>query len=104
MLPCHKTIQCSVYYIEKKEEEKFLVRKKIGSIEDPIVSCFQVSEGLIKKMSSVLYICVGFWELSHSTLDLSQAEKKINVVTSYATDADKVTAIFIQNDNFDHFE
>ena len=48
-VPCHKTIQVGNYMVytiqKKKEKEKFLVRKKIGSIEDPIVSCFQVSEG-----------------------------------------------------------
>jgi hypothetical protein len=30
----------------------------------------------------VLIFCVEFWELSHLTRDLFQAEKKINVVTS----------------------
>ena len=30
----------------------------------------------------VLYICVGFWLLAHLTRDLSQAEKKITVLTS----------------------
>ena len=50
----------------------------------------------------VLYFCVGFWELSHLTRDLSQAEKKITVVTRQATD--KMTIIFTQNNNFDHFE
>ena len=32
--------------------------------------------------SKVLIFCVEFWELSHLTRDLSQGEKKINVVTS----------------------
>ena len=41
----------------------------------------------------VLIFCVEFWELSYSTRDLSQAEKKITFVTSWA--------IFSQNDNFD---
>ena len=41
-------------------------------------------------------------KLSHLTHDLSQAEKKITVVTSWATD--KMTTIFAQNDNVDHFE
>ena len=41
-----------------------------------------------KKSSSVLIykvliFCVEIWELSHSTHDLSQAEKKINVFTSW---------------------
>jgi hypothetical protein len=30
----------------------------------------------------ILYICVGFWLLAHLTRDLSQAEKKITVLTS----------------------
>ena len=50
----------------------------------------------------VLYFCVYFWELSHLTRDLSQAEKKINGVTSWETD--KTKSIFTQNDNFGHFE
>ena len=50
----------------------------------------------------VLIFCVEFRELSHLTRDLSQAEKKITVVTSWGTD--KMTTSFTQNDNFDHFE
>ena len=30
----------------------------------------------------VLYICVSFWLLAYKSRDLSQAETKINVVTS----------------------
>ena len=48
----------------------------------------------------VLILCDEFQELSHLTRDLSQAEKKIDVVTSCATD--KVSTIFTQNDNFDN--
>ena len=33
----------------------------------------------------VLIFCVEFWKLSHLTCDLSQAEKKITVVTIGAT-------------------
>ena len=33
-------------------------------------------------VSQVLYICVDFWLLSHLTRDLSQAEMKMNVVSS----------------------
>ena len=40
--------------------------------------------------------------MSHLKRDLSQAEKKVTVVTSWATD--KMTTILTQNDNFDHFE
>ena len=50
----------------------------------------------------VLIFCAELRELSHLTLDLSQAEKEITVVTSWATD--KMTTIFIQNYNLDHFE
>ena len=32
----------------------------------------------------VLMFCVEFWELPHLTRDLSQAEKKTNIVTSLA--------------------
>ena len=55
-----------------------------------------------KLHAMVLIFCVEFRELSHLTRDFSQAEKKITVVTSWATD--KMTTIFTQNDNFDHFE
>ena len=41
------------------------------------------------KNFTVLYICVGFWLLAHLTLDLSQAEK--------------MTTIFTENDNFNNF-
>ena len=34
----------------------------------------------------VLIFCVEFWKLTHLTRDFSQAEKKITVVTSWATD------------------
>ena len=37
---------------------------------------------LPKMFSKVLIFCFEFQELSHSTRDLSQTEKKINVVTS----------------------
>ena len=40
--------------------------------------------------------------LSHLTCDLSQAEKKITVVASWATD--KMITIFTHYDNFDHLE
>ena len=45
---------------------------------------FAVSYQCLENM--VLYFCVSLWELSHLTHDLSQAEKEINVVTSWATD------------------
>jgi hypothetical protein len=47
----------------------------------------------------VLFFCDEFRELPNLTLDLSQAEKKITVVTSWATQ--KIKTIFSQNDNFD---
>ena len=52
--------------------------------------------------SKVLYFCIGFWELSHLTRDLSQTEKKINVVTSWANaQNDKY---FTQNCKKCHFD
>ena len=36
------------------------------------------------KLIMVLIFCVEFWELFHLPLDLSQAEKKTNIVTSLA--------------------
>ena len=38
----------------------------------------------VKRFTRVLNLCVEFQELSHLTRDLSEAEKKINVVTSWA--------------------
>ena len=38
---------------------------------------------ILRLMAKVLIFCVEFWELN-STRDLSQAEKKITVVTSLA--------------------
>ena len=35
-------------------------------------------------MACVLIFCVEFWELFHLTRDLSQAQKKMNVVTREA--------------------
>ena len=39
---------------------------------------------ILDSRHKVLYICVGFWLLFNLTRDLSQAKKKINVVTSWA--------------------
>ena len=46
----------------------------------------------------VLIFCVEFWELSQSTCDLSQAEKKIIVVTSWATDKMTTSTILSEID------
>ena len=42
---------------------------------------FSFHETFSVQSNFVLIFCVEFWELSHLTCDLSQAEKKINVVT-----------------------
>ena len=55
-----------------------------------------------QNITKVLSFCVKFRELSHLKRDLSETEKKITVVASWVTD--KMTTIFIQNDNFDHFK
>ena len=75
-------------------------RNQFSSLGMKNVSVLYSSEKIRKYMSpfSVLKIR----ELSHWTRDLSQAEKKITVVTSWATD--QMTTIFTQNDNLDHFE
>ena len=52
--------------------------------------------------SIVLFFCVESWELSLLTQNLSQAEKKITFLKSWA--AHKMTTTFTQNDNLDHFE
>ena len=49
----------------------------------------------------VLIFCVEFWELSHLIRDLSQAEKKMNVVTSWANAQNDI--YFTQNGRSCHF-
>ena len=44
----------------------------------------KAEEHMVYLTTKVLYFFVGFWELSHMTRDLSQTEKKINVVTIQA--------------------
>ena len=39
---------------------------------------------ILDSRHKILYICVNFWLLFNLTRDLSQAKKKINVVTSWA--------------------
>ena len=75
-------------------------RNQFSSLGMKNVSVLYSSEKIRKYMSpfSVLKIR----ELSNWTRDLYQAEKKITVVTSWATD--QMTTIFTQNDNLDHFE
>ena len=52
--------------------------------------------------TKVLYICVSFCLLAHLTRDLSQAEKKINFVTSWANARNN--NYFTQNCRSCHFE
>ena len=50
----------------------------------------------------ILIFCVEFQELSHLTRDLSKAEKKINVITSWAnaqTDIDFMVKVSILNED-----
>ena len=47
-------------------------------------------------------MCSSLLQLAPGSRDLSQAEKKICVFTSLETH--KMTTVFTQNDNFDHFE
>ena len=54
------------------------------------------------KDSMGLIFCVEFRELSHLTRDLSQAEKKINVVTSQVNAQNDI--YFTQNGQSCHFE
>ena len=81
---------------------KFKIDKKSSSLNLIFQNWFFRNEVQINRgtVTLVLYVCVGFWKLSHLTRDL--AKKKIIVVTCCATD--KMTTIFSQNDNFNHFE
>ena len=49
----------------------------------------------------VLIFCFEFQELPYLTLDFAQAGKKKLLLQAEATD--KMTSIFSQNDNFNHF-
>ena len=53
-------------------------------------------------LTKVLIFCVELRELSHLTHDLSQAEKKMNVVASSANAQNDI--YFIQNGQSCHFE
>ena len=66
-----------------------------------IVSSVAASR-LLRDMIVVLLLCVEFRELSHLTSDLSQAEKKINVVTSWVNAQND--SYFTQNGRSCHFE
>ena len=58
--------------------------------------------------SEVLIFCVEFWEMSHLTRDLSQAERENNVVTSWANAtltsiSLKIFKVVILSENYCHF-
>ena len=50
---------------------------------------------ILQVWPTILIFCVEFREFSHLTSDLSQAEKKINVVTSQANEQNDI--YFTQN-------
>ena len=54
---------------------------------------------MFPKLFSVIIFCAEFCKLSHLSCDLFQAEKKINIVTSWVND--KMRTIFTQIYNFD---
>ena len=55
---------------------------------------FEVEVSFVLQATWVLIFCVEFWELSHLTHDLSQAEKKMNVVK--AEQVHKMTSISLK--------
>ena len=60
------------------------------------------------KLSKVLIFCVEFWELSHLKRDLSQAEKKINLLKAeqmhkMTSISLKIVKLVILNENRCHF-
>ena len=77
----------------QKPRNTFLMKIGIPSQVTLIVDS-PTNTHFFPRESTVLIFCVEFW-LSHLTHDLSQAEKKIT---------DKMTTIYTQNDNFNHFE
>ena len=60
-----------------------------------ILSSLKAGFGMIR----VLYFCVDFWKLSHLTRDLSQAEKKINIVSISL----EMAEVVILSENSCHF-
>ena len=52
-------------------------------VVDPCMVVLNMTTLLKHSEAKVLIFCVEFLELSHFTRDLSQAEKKINVVTRH---------------------
>ena len=59
--------------------------------------------GIDKALDTVeVYMSFKFLHLVVGSRDLSHDEKKNSIVTSWATH--KMTTVFTQNDNFEHFE
>jgi hypothetical protein len=105
---CQNDFEKHLVWIEHKEkinvEKEKHTFKSWGNLDDTemekVIYCCALCQ--VSCSCQVLIFCVEFQELSHLTRDLSQAEKKINVVTSLATN--KITTIFTEIDNFDNFE
>ena len=66
--------------------QKFVCRKNMSGFEsisrEIVTMNIKNGSNLIVYNTMVLIFCVEFWELSHLTRDLSQAEEKIYVITS----------------------
>ena len=66
--------------------QKFVSRKNMSGFEsisrEIVTMNIKNGSNLIVYNTMVLIFCVEFWELSHLTRDLSQAEEKIDVITS----------------------
>ena len=61
----------------RTKSQKSAWQSKVTKILSIFLSCREIKGDIM-----VLDFCVGFQELFHLTRDLSQAEKKIDVVTS----------------------
>ena len=81
-----------MFFCKKPDDSKFpwygqKMHLSLGNMAIQVIKLQELDYKRIRSSTSGLasfpYICVGFWLLAHLTCDLSQAEKKIIVVTSF---------------------
>ena len=80
------------------------------ALADMVIVIVEIADVVLKQMKDnvitatfkVVYMSSSFWLLAVESRDLSQAEKEITAFK--AEQINKMTTIFTQNNNFDHFE
>ena len=100
---------CCVFYLSHiLKEKKISPTLKQLDMENPktfmywTIGFFFVMESCAVSFNTWFISCVEFRELFHLTCDLSQAEKKINIVTSRENAQNDI--YFTQNGRSCHFE